>query len=233
MTGKNAERELTQLLAIADNSTGQAHAFRTGYGKIGLSSKDGSRNVSPLMTRPKMIDWLNAYIDGANARDRTALAKEDAARNGAKARFSATLAAIIGHPLPAPAPIDTETADGWRNKETRTFHRWITNDQDAYAVALAQARETIAFLDEDPTTAARSVDLVAHLEDSLRDAWRADADTFCDRAEANPIFADLLFAALGRVDWQAIAEDLLTRAYEPTRADAPDLSPRPPAPEQE
>ena len=108
--------------------------------------------------------------------------------------------------------------NGWTNYETWCVKLWIDNDQGEHEHWREQARE--AWRDSvhpQYPGQARSDTARAYLAERLKDAWH----------DANPdlgatVWADLLGAALGEVDWYEIAqamlddEDDLTDAAEDT-----------------
>lgn len=44
------------------------YSIRTGYGRVGLDRKDGAVNVSALMSKRDLNDFIHAYILGLTAR---------------------------------------------------------------------------------------------------------------------------------------------------------------------
>lgn len=100
--------------------------------------------------------------------------------------------------------------NGWKNYETWNVALWIDNDQGSYSERCEMAQRAWDEAEQDDK------------EDQLNDAKRALADSLKDWIEEmNPlasdasVFADLLGAALGEVDWYEIAENFLEDVEKP------------------
>lgn len=96
------------------------------------------------------------------------------------------------------------TYNGWTNYETWLVNLWLTNDSGSCDYWAEQALEAVndALGDEDPRQEA-AYSLAKTLE-----AYHDDMLEECG-APSSGVFADLLNAALGAVNWQEIAEALV------------------------
>jgi hypothetical protein len=84
---------------------------------------------------------------------------------------------------------DTEGYSGWPNYETWLVNLWLDNDERTYRHWRAEASKLTAW------------ELARVLE-------TAHKDTSYDLTGATGLWADLIGAALSRVDWRSIADHL-------------------------
>jgi hypothetical protein len=105
----------------------------------------------------------------------------------------------------------TTEYQGWANYETWAVKLHMDNEPSAYYSTLEQAREAKQDAPdcEQVKSGVWTVEQAArfNLADQLKDELGADGATATKRL--NGLWSDLLTAALGRVDWNAIAEALL------------------------
>jgi len=83
--------------------------------------------------------------------------------------------------------VEGPTYNGWPSYETWLVHLWLSNDPDTEATC----RELVS--------AERTVDEAA-------EALKAYIEGASPLADGASVYTDLLGAALGRVDWRAVAE---------------------------
>ena len=103
-----------------------------------------------------------------------------------------------------------ETYDGCANYESWCVTRWLTTDEEMSrqcrelgAIACDAALESSLVFDGIWTTAEASRNLLA-------DALREFVGEFNPVADQSSVFADLMDAALDKVDWHELADSLLT-----------------------
>jgi hypothetical protein len=113
--------------------------------------------------------------------------------------------------------METDTRyNGWTNYETWAVKLWIDNEQGDYEYWREQTRDVIeTCADKFPNQYAdKEANERMTLSDRLRE-WHEDrAESFM--ANQASVFADLMNAALGAVEWREIAESMLTDAREET-----------------
>ncbi len=94
-----------------------------------------------------------------------------------------------------------ETYNGWRNYETWCVALWLDNEQGSWQYWNEQAQEV--YDDAEPKYDWESKEDVAKRE--LADRLKSDHEEN-KPTEPSGVYADLLTAALGSVDWYEIAE---------------------------
>jgi hypothetical protein len=92
--------------------------------------------------------------------------------------------------------------NGWSSYETWAVKLWMDNDQWSYTENRERAREAFDLAPEP------RIWLADHLKDEYEEAM----------PEVDGVWADLLGAAFGNVDWFEIADSLLTEAAEEANA---------------
>lgn len=102
------------------------------------------------------------------------------------------------------AVVADEGYNGWSNYETWAVALWINNDQGSQEYAYELARQAY----DDAEEGVEPHRSKAQLSDSLKD-WHEE-----QMPEVEGVFADLLGAALGEVDWYEIAETFLAELPE-------------------
>ena len=97
----------------------------------------------------------------------------------------------------------TNDYNGWTNYETWCAKLWMDNDQGSYSYWLERTQD--AWDDAEPTQVWTKQETARiRLEKELQDVHE------CDRPELAGVFGDLLGAALSEVNWQEIAESMLS-----------------------
>lgn len=92
-----------------------------------------------------------------------------------------------------------EGYSGWRNYETWVVKLWIDNDESSYNYWQERAKETL----KDAATP------TVELADELKYTHEA-----ADPTEEAGVYTDLLYSALGEVNWYEIAESILEEVSE-------------------
>jgi len=98
-----------------------------------------------------------------------------------------------------------ETYNGWANFETWIVRLWMSNDRDAYVHWRSRTEEVL----RESKTKEPVGGALGQLADQVRDAIEGQ----CTIPKAN-LAADLMNAALSRVDWHEVAEALIDDANE-------------------
>jgi hypothetical protein len=89
--------------------------------------------------------------------------------------------------------------NGWSNYETWCVNLWIENDQGMYSFAQDQAAEAWEAAADESTTD-RKVVATRQVADALKDTFENDMPN------VSGVWADLINAAMGEVDWDEIAQ---------------------------
>lgn len=89
--------------------------------------------------------------------------------------------------------------NGWTNYETWCVNLWLSNDQGSQEYACERAQEALQSAIDDNTSDAK-----AEAASTLADELEQMHDE--NKPEASGVYADLLGAALGAVNWREIAE---------------------------
>lgn len=98
--------------------------------------------------------------------------------------------------------MNTDTYNGWTNRETWLVNLWLTNDGDAWLTEMTE--DAIAGCDGDRDGAIYT--LSQTLEQQHEDgAW--------ELTNTPNVFSDLLTGALARVNWYEIAEHCIDTAW--------------------
>jgi hypothetical protein len=101
--------------------------------------------------------------------------------------------------------VDKDTRyNGWTNYETWAVALWIDNEQGSYESARELAKDLYRQAEADKTFTRREV-AVNDLEDALKEEYE-EGNPLADDAT---VYADLLRAALGEVNWREIAHHYL------------------------
>lgn len=100
--------------------------------------------------------------------------------------------------------------NGWTNYETWVVKLWMDNEQPSSEYWAETARE---LWDTTEDIADRSVHARILLADRLKDEHEQSKDDILSNSQmTSSVWADLLGAALGSVNWFEIADSLLTDA---------------------
>ena len=59
-----SDKDLQEFVQQLANRSGKALELRMAYGKVGLSGPGGRRDISPLMTRPELYNFLRGLSEG-------------------------------------------------------------------------------------------------------------------------------------------------------------------------
>lgn len=125
------------------------------------------------------------------------------------------------------------TYNGWTNYETWAVKLWIDNDQSTQEYWLEMARECVS--ESGPNSPNQFIDL--HIDNArvllaerLETSHDSDSEHPVFAAAEGTVYADLLNAALGSVNWNEIAAFLLEDAAELSADVVPDLWNRPECP---
>jgi hypothetical protein len=102
-----------------------------------------------------------------------------------------------------------EKYNGWSNYETWCVNLWLTNDEGTYRFWKEEARRAIKD-SEDSREVRDEGELIKDVARARLAEWLKDALEMTDLLAAGNVYADLLAAALGEVDWQEIAADFLS-----------------------
>lgn len=92
-----------------------------------------------------------------------------------------------------------ETYNGWANYETWLVYLWISNDRTAYVHWRDRTKEILIDSKADEIRAPLGI---------LADEVRNEIEASCEMPKAN-LAADLMTAALSRVDWHELAQALI------------------------
>lgn len=101
------------------------------------------------------------------------------------------------------------TYNGWTNYETWNVKLWIDNDHGLYSDFNDQARDLLT--DEEGDKEAAASALARALETFFDD----------NLPEPQGVYADLLSAALGRVEWFEIAQHIINDVFDDWRDENP------------
>lgn len=112
----------------------------------------------------------------------------------------------------------TSQHQGWKNSETRRLWTWIGNNARAQADARDRAEAIRAGIDDRD-------DAIDALAEDLKEAWTEEAEGTNAHAHHADIFDDLLTAALARVDWPALADELISAVDNRPQADDDEEAP--------
>ncbi|MGZ6998273.1 MAG: DUF7249 family protein, partial [Acidimicrobiia bacterium] len=93
--------------------------------------------------------------------------------------------------------------NGWASYETWLVALWLDNEQSSYEYVRELARDAYDNASE-TTYATRGQTAAWALAEELKDEHE-DADPLAHEDAPASVFADLLSASLGRVDWHEIA----------------------------
>ncbi len=96
-----------------------------------------------------------------------------------------------------------ERYNGWKNYETWVVKLWIDNEEGSYIYWRARAKELKAEGAEDVTST---------LADELKERHEEAAEEA--KLEEVGVFTDLLYSALGKVNWYDIATSILGEVKE-------------------
>lgn len=94
-----------------------------------------------------------------------------------------------------------ERYNGWTNYETWFVALWIDNDEGTHERRHEMAREALDHAE--PNALLPEMDTARYGYEQALEDW---VEEMCDAPE-NGLAADLLTAALGRVDWREIAQN--------------------------
>jgi hypothetical protein len=97
-----------------------------------------------------------------------------------------------------------DTYNGWTNYETWNVKLWLDNDEGTQGTMLSMARDVKTWNNDKPFWTREEYERFT-LADMLKD-WVEEMTAPDDSAS---MAADLLRAALGRVDWHEIADNIL------------------------
>lgn len=122
----------------------------------------------------------------------------------------------------------TEKYNGWTNYETWAVKLWIDNEEGTYRYW--QDRTRAAWKDSGPKRPNAFVDTHEGNARILLAGWlKAEHDDDSDhpvfKAAEGTVYADLLNAALGSVDWYEIAQSLIDDLEEADKAEEDDADP--------
>lgn len=98
--------------------------------------------------------------------------------------------------------MNTDTYNGWTNRETWLVNLWLTNDGDAWLTEMTD--DAIAGCDGDRD------DAIYTLSQTLE---QQHDDALADIPGLSGVFSDLLTGALARVNWREIAEHCIDDAW--------------------
>lgn len=112
--------------------------------------------------------------------------------------------------------------NGWSNYETWAVNLWMDNDQGTQEYWRDQARELWPAAKAEPDAPLTSSETARmQLAAMLQDAHDENMPEAINNAISGTVYADLLNAALGEVDWHEIADAWLENAelegYEPRK----------------
>lgn len=69
---RSAAKELEAVLNLLNNVTGESFSLDGAYGGWALEIDNGSRKISPRLSRPALIEWIRAFLEGYGWKERRA-----------------------------------------------------------------------------------------------------------------------------------------------------------------
>ena len=103
---------------------------------------------------------------------------------------------------------EDKRCNGWRNYETWLFKLWLDNEEPLYLEWRERTRAT--WEDAEPTTYwTRRQSATFKLADELKDFAEENTPDL-----GACVWSDLLASALAEIDWQEIAENMLSEHFE-------------------
>jgi len=103
----------------------------------------------------------------------------------------------------------TKNYNGWTNYETWLVNLWMDNDENMQSHLRQVAADEI---EKAMVNSSDWMDAVEEATQALASAMQENHDEGC--AEVTGVFADLLNSALGEVNWDEIAERMVSAAAE-------------------
>lgn len=100
-------------------------------------------------------------------------------------------------------PEEEKGYQGWTNYETWVVKLWMDSEENSYNYWQERARELVKEKGE-YITLTLADELKEGHEEAMEDAWMAEAG----------VYTDLLYSALGEVNWYEIAEFILEAVNE-------------------
>lgn len=105
---------------------------------------------------------------------------------------------------------DEQGYNGWSNYETWAVKLWMDNDEGGQAMQREMVAGARDYADGHPNIAANIWTPEQATRFALADALKSEHEEAHPLADNASVFTDLLGAALSRVDWDEIAENILS-----------------------
>ena len=106
--------------------------------------------------------------------------------------------------------------NGWSNYETWNVKLWMDNEQGSCELWQERAESCYDDNDEDDAPAVR----LSEASEALANELESMHDDYLAELNLQGCFADIMGAAMARIDWREIADSLLTEIDVPTTSDA-------------